>query len=181
MQKRSLVYLLTLGLLLSSVVPGLALEISPEMELLAGVLSQTSWIDNRGPQGQGNEYFRALQEFFTDYRKHEAVQIAEKLTKGGFTYDAPPAFICHLGSLPNLDLEYEYSEYLVGRAGGKKDLEEFRLALIDLAQKANFLSFFQTWSPSLEASLGPAREDFSGDRLEYGSNRSLVGVLPNFT
>ena len=28
--------------------------------------------------------------------------IAQRLTEKGFTYDAPPAFICHLGTLPEL-------------------------------------------------------------------------------
>lgn len=166
MQRKILLCLLTLCLLLSNVTLCFALSISPEMELLAGVLSQTSWIKDRGPKGQGNEYFRALQEFFSDYREHKAIALAEKLNKAGFTYDAPPAFICHLGPLPDLDLKYEYSEYLVNRAGGRGKLEEFRVALVALAQEADFLSFFQTWLPYLEASLEASHKNFSRERLE---------------
>ncbi|NLY91894.1 MAG: hypothetical protein GX081_09885 [Firmicutes bacterium] len=40
------------------------LEIRPEIELLAGVLSQTSWIERRGPFGAGNQYYRELKAFF---------------------------------------------------------------------------------------------------------------------
>lgn len=86
-------------------------QYSPEMELLGGVLSQTSWIKNHGPAGFGNEYFRALQTFFAPYKNHEAVRIAEALTKSGFTYDAPPGFVCHLGPLPELELIYFWFLY----------------------------------------------------------------------
>ncbi|HHT72228.1 MAG TPA: DUF4932 domain-containing protein [Firmicutes bacterium] len=141
------------------------LRISPEMELLAGVLTQTSWMDNRGPQGPGNEYFRALKAFFAGYKEHKAVAIAEEFSKTGFTFDAPPAFICHLGPLPGLELAYEYSDYLIGRAGGREKLEEFRLALIGLARESNFLEFFAQWEPYLDESLAPSREGFREDVL----------------
>jgi len=114
-------------------VPSFRAVVSPEMELLAGVLAQTSWITQRGPAGEGNEYYRALKEFFAPYGDHEAVKIAQELTNIGFTYDAPPGFVCHLGSLPELTLKHEYSEYLINRAKGRERLESFRLALRDLA------------------------------------------------
>src|SRR5690554_1334825 len=88
------------------------LRVSPEMELLAGVLSQTSWIEQAGPDGEGNEYFQMLQEFFSTYKDHQAVEIAQDLTNRGFTYDAPPAFMAHLGALPELELAHEYSDYI---------------------------------------------------------------------
>ncbi|MGI6645214.1 MAG: hypothetical protein ACOX5D_00795 [Limnochordia bacterium] len=94
------VFLLTLAILSSTA--SAALKILPEMELLAGVLTQTTWMERRGPRGPGNEYYRALKEFFAEYQDHEAVAIAQRLTERGFTYDAPPALICHLGPLPEL-------------------------------------------------------------------------------
>ncbi|MCK9525699.1 MAG: DUF4932 domain-containing protein [Limnochordia bacterium] len=143
-----------------------SLMVSPEMELMAGVLSQTSWIEQHGPMGSGNEYFRALQEFVADYQDHQAVSLAEQFTKKGFTYDAPPAFICHLGPLPDLELAYEYSDYLLGRAGGRERLEEFRMALIDLAAEADFLSFYAAWEPYLEDNLAPYLEKFRLELVE---------------
>ncbi|MGB4251315.1 MAG: hypothetical protein WBK16_11530, partial [Limnochordia bacterium] len=128
------VFLLTLAILSSTA--SAALKILPEMELLAGVLTQTTWMERRGPRGPGNEYYRALKEFFAEYQDHEAVSIARRLTERGFTYDAPPAFICHLGPLPELPLLVEYNDYLVERAGGRDVLEEFRLALVDLAEQS---------------------------------------------
>lgn len=118
-------------------------EILPRVELLSGVLSQTSWIKRRGPQGRGNNYYRELKSFFDQYKEHEAVKIAQNLTNKGFTYDAPPNYILSLGPLPELELENEYSDYLLRRAGDKQVLEDFRIALIDLAHQANFKSFFK--------------------------------------
>lgn len=67
MRVKMIVLFVCLLLLLSTVgsARDLVLTISPEMELLAGVLSQTTWIERRGPEGSGNEYYRALYEFFT--------------------------------------------------------------------------------------------------------------------
>ncbi len=165
MKYRRILILIMLALLNLQGAALAGLKVSPEMELLAGVLSQTSWMKTMGPRGKGNEYFRALQAFFADFKDHKAIAIAEELTKRGFTYDAPPAFICHLGPLPDLDLTYEYSDYLVGRAGSRQKLEEFRLALADLARVSNFLEFFAQWEPYLDKCLAPSREGFRENLL----------------
>ncbi|MGE5654693.1 MAG: DUF4932 domain-containing protein, partial [Bacillota bacterium] len=130
---------------LADTAPRFSIEIRPEMELLAGVLAQTDWIVTRGPRGDGNIYYRALKDYLAPYKDHPAVQIAQKLTKQGFAYDAPPAVICHFGPLPNLELKYEYSDYLIKRAGSRQVLEEFRLALKDLAEKSKFHEFVAQW------------------------------------
>ncbi len=116
-------------------------EIRPEMELMSGVLAHTDWMKVRGPSGQGNEYFRALRAHFAPYKDHKAVAIAAQLTAKGFVYEAPPWFICHLGPLPELEMCYEYNEQLIRRAGSREILEEFRLALRDLAEQSNFAEF----------------------------------------
>ena len=141
-------------------------EILPEMELLSGVLSQTSWMEERGPEnGKGNAYFQELQAFFSKYRDHEAVKLAEELTELGFAYDAPPNFILHLSPLPGLDAPYGYSDYLIQRAQGEERLEHFRKALRDLAQQSDFLAFFATHRPLLEATLTKTVREFSAQPL----------------
>lgn len=145
-------------------------RISPEMELLAGVLAQTTWIEKRGPQGRGNEYFRSLRDYFAPYKEHEAIAIAQELTNLGFSYDAPVGFICHLGPLPELELKHEYSSYLVERARGRERLERFRIALADLAQEADFLTFYNSWLPRFNEWI--AATEFNGDMV--------TGWLENF-
>lgn len=136
-------------------------RIAPEMELLAGVLTQTTWIEKRGPRGMGNEYFRALRDYFAPYKNHEAIAIAQELTNLGFTSDAPVGFICHLGPLPELEVKHEYSSYLIERAQGRERLERFRIALADLAEEADFLTFYNSWLPRFNEWI--AATEFSGN------------------
>lgn len=133
--------------------PGYAFQmyISPEMELMAGVLTQTSWIRQRGPNGIGNEYFRALQEFMYPYRNHRAVQLAEQMVSRGFMYDAPCAFICHLGSLPDLPIVYNYNDRVLSTGGGRQQVENLRLALVDLARESLFTDFIAKWQPKFDS------------------------------
>lgn len=120
-----------------------SVEILPEIELLAGVLSHTSWMEKEGPEGNGNEYFQKLKGFLEPYKKHRAVRIAQLLTWLGFTYDAPPSFILQLSKLPALEKPSEgYSKYISYRGKSKWLLEEYRLALRDLATKSRFIEFY---------------------------------------
>lgn len=140
-------------------------QILPRVELLAGVLSQTSWMDSRGPKGKGNEYFRELQSFFEPYKDHQAIKIAEKLTKRHFTYDAPVQFILRLGPLPDLEATYGYNDYLIGRAGSEKILEEFRGALVELAHISQFDQFFAQHMNLFKESIGTTTSGFQCDTI----------------
>lgn len=139
-------------------------EIMPQMELLAGVLAQTSWIKDRGPSGEGSEYYRGLKAFMQPYADHEAVKIAQQLTSHGFSYDAPPCFACHLGPLPDLEPVADYPEYLVGRAKGRDILERFRVALKDLARISDFQGFLTKWDGTLRGCVENSSKGF--DRLK---------------
>jgi hypothetical protein len=77
-----------------------------------------------------------------------------------FVYDAPPNFILHVSPLPELAPIYGYSDYVLQRAGGKRRLEEFRLALQDLAEQSDFLVFFQQQRSLLEQSMQGALSGF---------------------
>lgn len=137
----------------------------PEMELLAGVQTQTSWMERRGPSGKGNKYYRELCDFFLKYKDHEAIKLAEGLQQQGFSYDAPPAFILQLSPLPDLDRPEKYSDYLIGRASGEENLERFRIALRDLAQKSNFTGFYKNHAADYVKWADRALNGFKADSL----------------
>ncbi|MEJ6952181.1 hypothetical protein [Natronospora cellulosivora (SeqCode)] len=98
------------------------------------------------------------------------MKIAQRLTNHGFTYDAPPNFILSLGPLPDLKApESGYSDYLRGRArtgmflwrsSGEKNLEDFRKALIDLAEESNFIEFFNQNRINYQKYLEESMTDF---------------------
>jgi hypothetical protein len=126
--------------------PTHSVEIVPQIDLLAAVQSQTTWMKKMGPTGQGNEYFQALRKFIEPYKDHKAVKICQRLLDRGFSYDAPVNFALHLGPFPDLLPWTEYHDYIVQRAGGREILEEFRVALRDLAQESKFMDFVAGWS-----------------------------------
>jgi hypothetical protein len=125
-------------------------------------------MDIRGPMGKGNKYFQDLKEFFAEYKYHDAVKIAEELTRKGFAYEAPVYFIVNLGPLPNLEYDGRYSDNLVKkahRAGGEKILEEFRIALIDLAKKSNFRSFYEAHREDYKKYIEEVSKDFTPKKI----------------
>lgn len=144
---------------------GINAVISPRVELLAGVLSQTSWIENRGPKGKGNKYYCDLKEYFSKYKNHKAVQIAEKLTIAGFTYDAPLNYVLSLKEPPSLQHEGEYTDYQISRSGGKKNLEEFTAALNDLSREMDFPSFFESHRAELQGYVDKSVKEFGAEKV----------------
>jgi hypothetical protein len=134
----------------SGLAAGARLEIRPELELLSGVLSQTVWMSTGGPQGDGNEYFRALKSQFDPFQDEAAVGDAAALLASGFDYDAPPKLLLNLGPLPPLAAHHGYPQDLIERAAGKANLERFRRDLSSLAQKSDFLGWFAAWRPYLQ-------------------------------
>jgi hypothetical protein len=125
-------------------------EIMPTMELMAGVLSQTSWIRYRGPKGHGNEYFQALSRFMGPYRDHRAIRITESALSKGFTYDAHCAFICHFGPLPEMARLYDYGGSLSFRNLDPAMLDDLHDSLVELAELSRFTDFFEEWRDRLE-------------------------------
>lgn len=140
-------------------------EILPEIELLSGVLYHTSWRGYSGLKGKGNAYFQKLGEFFKPYKKQRAFRIADRLTKKGFSYDAPPHFIASLGPLPDLAPVNGYDDYVVMRAGGRDNLDELRQALADLANKSNFLAFWKSHQAAYERYLHKTAENFRAEMV----------------
>jgi len=144
---------------------GINFAFVPRMELLAGVLSQTSWVNQRGPVGYGNSYFRDLKAFFEPWKSHKAIQIAETFTRNKFYYDGPPSLIMSMGPLPDLNAPDRYNSSLIDRAGGEEQIENFRKALIDLSEKSDFLSWFQTQRVSFFNCLDTLLTGFHGENI----------------
>jgi len=137
------------------------LEILPQMELLSGVLAQTSWYDKyiRPNECDSDQtYYRELKHFFSAYKNHEAVKTLEELINRGFAYNAPPGFITFL-SYPDFNLKYPYGENLIERAKGEENLEKFRLSLKSLTNESNFSKFYNDHYPMYKALL----DDFCQD------------------
>ena len=167
----------------------LYLEILPQMELLSGVLSQTSWYDKyyKPNDCDSNQvYYQNLRQFFSKYKNHEAVQLLEELIKAGFAYNAPPSFITFL-SYPDFDMKYEYTDVLIERAKGKENLEKFRLSLKKLARESDFASFYNSNMGTYKTLLADFSKDIKAEKIVswhnkmfgYSGNEFHVILMPS--
>jgi len=118
--------------------------IIPRVELIAGVLSQTTLRDKYGPEGDGSEYYRELESFFSEYEDHEAIRIAQKLVSNNFESGSQLSYVMTLGDLPNLKRDNSYCYYLLRKVRDEKLFEAYRKALIDLAEVSNFEAFYKS-------------------------------------
>jgi len=154
-------------------------EISPAIELLAGIQSKTSWIRNGNGASELGPYAGALSAFFSAYRDDEAVRRSQAFTDVGFTYDAPPAFALALGERFEPPVE-GWSPYLRGRARGAAKLEAFRRSFVALARKSDFADFFEKRRPDYERWLKKAAAGAQAERVAawlgafYGSKDNPV-------
>lgn len=141
---------------------GVSVQILPQVELITGVLSLTSWMDEYGPVHRGNRYFRDIQELFHLHYDHEAVQIAEDMLDRGFIHDLMPGLAFRLDSPPDLRWRYPVDQRLLVRAGGIEALEGFRGALEDLFAASEFTDFLREHRPLYETLVEEAAEEVDG-------------------
>jgi len=193
MQRRAVVLLLSICVLLTPAVAaaapvfepvqkelaqGVYIQILPRMELLAGVQSHTTWMNKMGPKGNGPTYYRELREFFEPYSNHRAVELSEERLNSGFSYDAPPHFVLRLGPLPELEKKRSYGSYLVGRGQGEDNLDEFRTALRDLASESEFATFFSDHRGEYQRWIDETVEDWLRDFYGWEGGVYYIVLAP---
>lgn len=157
-----------------------------QMELLAGVLTQTTekWDKTLPANGYDNDYYIELKTFFKPYKNHQAVKLANQLIKENrFTYDAIPRFATQLSELPSLKAVNGYGLDLKNRTGDLKRLEAFRVAMLELAIKSKFKrnfydkhkDFYEEYISIVKASLSTSVSQSVEELFGYkGYNNILV-------
>ena len=114
-------------------------SVDPRIELLSAVqlLSDYPLLTRSDFQ-----YKREMLNYFSPYKSHPAVTKFKEMSEEGFAYDAPPTAMLYLSDPPELKVVTPFTDYIIGRAGGRVDLESFIEALRDFAIKSNFMEFF---------------------------------------
>ncbi|MBU7018883.1 MAG: DUF4932 domain-containing protein [Theionarchaea archaeon] len=164
--------IILVALLIISTTPGevystrsVSIMIHPNIELLSVVLSMTTWMDTRGPPDVPYEYGEDIKEYFSPFKNHDTVRLAQELTDRGFTYDAPPNFILHFSNPPNLEKIYSYSDYIINRARGEDILDEFAESLRRFAVESDFMSFYENHQDFYEQIIKPIQKDIDQQKL----------------
>jgi hypothetical protein len=122
-------------------VGSLHISIDLRMELLATIqlLSNYSMIDRRMP------YSRTILRYFKSFSSQKAIKMTDKLYKEhGFAYDAPVTFMLHLSQPTKLEQQFPFLDYLLGRGGGKKNLEQYRKSIKQFTKTSKFEDFWNS-------------------------------------
>lgn len=135
----------------------LTLSIDPRME----VLSAVQMISDYPVIQKNNSYSQSIDTYFRPYDTLAAVQLTDQL-KSHFTHDAPVVFMLNLSQPENLNQKLPYPQYLIYRAKGEQNLENYRIALQEFVQKSNFKDFWNqnrnTYNQILEKTVAACQD-----------------------
>ena len=122
----------------------LQIFIDPRMELLTTI----QLISNYPMVDRNMSYSKDVIKYFKSFKTQKAVKMTNQLLKEhGFCYDAPVALMLYLSQLPELKLNIPYSDYLIGRSGGRNNLEQYRKNIKEFSEKSNFAAFWNSKIP----------------------------------
>lgn len=142
-------------------------SVDPRIELLSIVqfLSEYDTIDDMFITQWDIDYKDRVIEHFSNFKKHKAVKTFEKIMRSGFTYDAPPGLMLFMDHDFNLREDVELTDYIVGRAGGEKNVNKLFEDLEEFCIDTNFLDFFNDnhhyYNKIINSTLGLIRSDLS--------------------
>jgi len=138
----------------------MGVEVNPNIELLSIVLSMTSWGRQFPPVRVllGYKYQDEIEQWFSKFKNHPAVTIAQQLTDAGFNGYAPVDFILHFGPPPKMERLCPYDDYLVGRARGASILDSFADALRGFAEASRFMDFYDSHADLYNSILSTYQE-----------------------
>lgn len=153
MKKHCLILLLTLLSVtinaetlkpISRQVGKLNISIDPRLELLSAVQIASDYEFIR----RSGAYSKKIADYFGQYKNLKApVMTNSLLSQYGFSYDAPVFLMLYFGQPLALKQRLAYSDYLKKRAGGSKNLEEYRKALKEFSTESDFEKFWHETKP----------------------------------
>lgn len=119
-------------------------SVDPRIELLSivQVLSNYNKINDSLITEWDSEYKDKIIEKFSQYTNHKAVKQFEKMSNLGFSYDAPPGLMLFMDKNFNVREDVELTEYIIGRAGGKNNINALFESLKEFCIDTNFIDFF---------------------------------------
>lgn len=120
--------------------------VDPKIELLSIVqlLSGYSKINSALMTDDSFTYKDKVMEYFGEFKNHKAVKHSSKVSKNGFTFDAPPGLILFADANLNIRDDVELTEYIIKRAGGKKEVTKLFEALKEFCVDTNFIDFYNS-------------------------------------
>ncbi|WP_324734813.1 DUF4932 domain-containing protein [Thermococcus sp. SY098] len=134
------------GEISQKVTPNIFVEVDLRVELVEIIFYFTDWEKMRGfPTGyeQGYQYLEDISNYFSNYKFHRAVKLAQKAFESGMGYDAIPYFALFLDK-ETFEKAKPWDDYIISRVGGNVTLlNELAEAVKDFAEESNFWEFYE--------------------------------------
>ena len=103
----------------------LNVSIDPRIELLSVIQLLSGYGERLNLiNPTDNQYKLDAIKYFEPFNKHPVLDKFDEMSKN-FNMDAPPHAMLFLSDPPSLDIEVEFNNYIIERAGGKDKLMEF--------------------------------------------------------
>jgi len=150
-------------------------SVDPRIELLSAV----QLLSNYPLLNQSDfQYKKEMLDYFSPFKSHPAVTKFIEMSNINFNYDAPPTAMLFLSNPPELKIVTPFTNYIIGRAGGREDSEAFIEALRDFAVKSNFMDFFNAHK-DFYAILIKDAEATLGDYKDVSMLENFYGISQN--
>lgn len=114
-------------------------EVDPRIELLTTIQYLA---DYERISIINSPYKKDIDDYFKEYKNHEAVVQFKELSKRNFKYEGPIEYILNCTPLPNLELSENISYSSKQLQVGVKDLNEFRKEVKNFYKETNFKKFY---------------------------------------
>lgn len=117
------------------------ITVDPKVELVA-IVQYLSQYDQLMTEADFS-YRSDVDQYFQEYRNHEAVTLFDKMTKTGFIFSTPATFALGLTDSLFIDEAVLMPDHVITGGGGTEQLKEFAQALRDFSRSSDFSSFFK--------------------------------------
>lgn len=119
-------------------------SVDPRVELLS-IVQYLSDYKNLGPGLMTNHSFNykdSVKKHFIEFKEHEVIKLFDEMSKSSFSYDAPPGLMLFMNQEFGVRDDTELTDYIIMRAGGKKNIDKLFNALKDFCVETGFIDFF---------------------------------------
>jgi len=122
----------------------LNISIDPRIELLSIVQYLSNYEENFYGRITDYDftYRNKVDEYFEEFKDHEAVKLSYELSHEGFNFDAPPAAVLYMTKDFQLRDDVEIEDYLIERAKGIDNINKLFNALNKFWEDTKFNDFF---------------------------------------
>ncbi len=139
-------------------VGNLNVSIDPRIELLSIIQG----ISDYDMIQRNNRYYNQVKSYFVPFSGMQAIASTNTLDWIGFSYDAPVDFMLYLNQPNACSLAIPYSDELIKRAQGEKNLVDYQNSIQEFAEESKFNEFWNGNKPFYNKIIDLTLNELSG-------------------